>query len=643
MKKILASLLVSLISLSSPVYAERITLVDGNGNEVGTEGNPIKVSGSSSGGVSDDAYGAGWNGVTDVAPSKNAVYDKVETIVAGGLDFALDSSSSGNIRYVGCSDNVADAITAASAGDALEFGNCTYPLSAGLTVAKALEFIFQPDTIFDFGSTADVTGITITADNVTLRNPKFRGTDVDIGALVNCTGGTVCNNVNFINPDFNLSRADAAISGAIRYEDAGGKVVNPIIITSNYGTGTQQVQGIFKKIVSTAEADTTLYIFNPVIRSTNTNASFTGQHRGIMNWNNGADESTQSTYMYVYNPSVTTIPASSSSTEDTEALQSQGARVYTYTYGGVFDGSSSFAPGHSAGPEDARCDNGAICYIQGTIFSRGLTTSSGGGSYDTAGIFFADGIQQSGTPHQAPRHLVGEDIINLIGYQGGDKPGTGSQTGLVGSDAIITTGAGGAATEATTTGTGGPGGAFTFTSGAGGAQTTTSSTTNVGGAGGSISLIGGVGGVANGASTTNTGGRGASLFFAGGDGGVGTTTTGDAGTVTLGGTSATVSKGFVQLNLPRKTIAADDTTPDVRYSSNFVTSANTGATAITDLDNPTVGQVIIIMGGSDTSSSTIADSGNFNLSGAMTLNRDDMIALYVWADNDYIEMWRVNN
>jgi|GEM_PF-4416305 len=30
--------------------------------------------------VSDDAYGAGWNGDTDTAPSKNAVYDKVETL-----------------------------------------------------------------------------------------------------------------------------------------------------------------------------------------------------------------------------------------------------------------------------------------------------------------------------------------------------------------------------------------------------------------------------------------------------------------------------------------------------------------------------------------------------------------------------------
>lgn len=38
-----------------------------------------------SGSVSDDAYGVGWNGDTTTAPSKNAVYDKIETLAAGGI------------------------------------------------------------------------------------------------------------------------------------------------------------------------------------------------------------------------------------------------------------------------------------------------------------------------------------------------------------------------------------------------------------------------------------------------------------------------------------------------------------------------------------------------------------------------------
>lgn len=40
--------------------------------------------------ISDATYGVGWNGVTDVAPSKNAVYDKIETLsAASGISESL--------------------------------------------------------------------------------------------------------------------------------------------------------------------------------------------------------------------------------------------------------------------------------------------------------------------------------------------------------------------------------------------------------------------------------------------------------------------------------------------------------------------------------------------------------------------------
>jgi hypothetical protein len=91
------------------------------------------------------------------------------------------------------------------------------------------------------------------------------------------------------------------------------------------------------------------------------------------------------------------------------------------------------------------------------------------------------------------------------------------------------------------------------------------------------------------------------------------------------------------------TIAADDATPDVAGCAVLTTSANTGATAITDLDNPVVGSIVCILGGSDTNSSTIADSGNFALSGAFTASLDDVLCLYVQADNDYIELSVTDN
>jgi hypothetical protein len=88
------------------------------------------------------------------------------------------------------------------------------------------------------------------------------------------------------------------------------------------------------------------------------------------------------------------------------------------------------------------------------------------------------------------------------------------------------------------------------------------------------------------------------------------------------------------------TIAAGGTHPDVSGGDIFVTSANAGATAITDLDNPYVGQTVVLCGGSDTNSTTVANSGNFHLNGAITLGANVCVWLWVKADNDYIEIGR---
>jgi hypothetical protein len=54
---------------------------------IGNGTNSYTLADLASGGasVSDAVYGVGWNGVTTIAPSKNAVYDKIEALVAGGL------------------------------------------------------------------------------------------------------------------------------------------------------------------------------------------------------------------------------------------------------------------------------------------------------------------------------------------------------------------------------------------------------------------------------------------------------------------------------------------------------------------------------------------------------------------------------
>jgi hypothetical protein len=54
-----------------------------NGLEGRTAAEVLTDIGAGSASVSDTAYAASWDGVTDVAPSKNAVYDKIEALTIG--------------------------------------------------------------------------------------------------------------------------------------------------------------------------------------------------------------------------------------------------------------------------------------------------------------------------------------------------------------------------------------------------------------------------------------------------------------------------------------------------------------------------------------------------------------------------------
>ena len=86
---------------------------------------------------------------------------------------------------------------------------------------------------------------------------------------------------------------------------------------------------------------------------------------------------------------------------------------------------------------------------------------------------------------------------------------------------------------------------------------------------------------------------------------------------------------------------ADDTTPDVAAGDTFITHANTTATAITQLDNSITGRVYTIYGAGTTNASTIANSGNFVLTAAMTLSAGTFIKLQKSAVNSkYYEISR---
>ena len=85
---------------------------------------------------------------------------------------------------------------------------------------------------------------------------------------------------------------------------------------------------------------------------------------------------------------------------------------------------------------------------------------------------------------------------------------------------------------------------------------------------------------------------------------------------------------------------ADDTTPSVEDGTEFVIGANTQATAITKLDDATVGTIYTIYGAGSTYASTIANSGNFILTDAVTLSSGKWIKLMAIDNGKFAEIAR---
>jgi hypothetical protein len=97
------------------------------------------------GSVSDTAYGSGWNGDTTNAPSKNAIYDKLETIAAG----ALPTVTEGQILQGNSSGEL--VATSSFAGlvndDCMGVGDCTVNDILPASQALAPTFMGKATTI----------------------------------------------------------------------------------------------------------------------------------------------------------------------------------------------------------------------------------------------------------------------------------------------------------------------------------------------------------------------------------------------------------------------------------------------------------------------------------------------------------------
>ena len=115
-----------------------------------------------------------------------------------------------------------------------------------------------------------------------------------------------------------------------------------------------------------------------------------------------------------------------------------------------------------------------------------------------------------------------------------------------------------------------------------------------------------------------------------------------------GGTKGTNPNVFVKngplVHFTPPSFAADDTTPSVAGGNFFNTVENTGATAITALDDGLPGQMVVIKCGHATNAPTIADSGNFIIAGAWEPNAvGETITLINFSGNYWTEISRSDN
>lgn len=87
-------------------------------------------------------------------------------------------------------------------------------------------------------------------------------------------------------------------------------------------------------------------------------------------------------------------------------------------------------------------------------------------------------------------------------------------------------------------------------------------------------------------------------------------------------------------------VPANETTPSAEHHYALKVGVNTGATAITDIVDAKPGQMIYLRGNGTTNASTIADDGNFDLEGNITLSEGVLLQLYVKPDGTFTEISR---
>lgn len=174
----------------------------------------------------------------------------------GGLDF-VDS----NIIFLGISDDIESAVTAATAGDTIVLASGTYTVTDDIDITKAINIVGQGTnkTIIscatDSKNIFDISASNVKISDLAISSTGNGGGSQMIGAWVLCTGGTSCTGVEFRN--ISITMSGTGDQWGMLWTDSGGNVKN---ISCSVTSINDRAHCIEKVAQSTMEVATTLNV-----------------------------------------------------------------------------------------------------------------------------------------------------------------------------------------------------------------------------------------------------------------------------------------------------------------------------------------------------------------------------------------------
>ncbi len=208
-----------------------------NGDATLTQsGNTVTLAGAALS-VPDDAYGVGWNGSTEV-PTKNALYDKIETLGGSGATTALDNLASVAIN----------AALVLGTSDAFALGSVTKQWSdLFLAEGAVINWDNGDATLTQVGNVVTLAGADLVVDNITINTSLLP--DANDGAALGTTAlqfsdlflaeGAV---INFDNGDATITQVGdvVTVAGADLKVTTAGNVSTSVLTTDATQTLTNK-------------------------------------------------------------------------------------------------------------------------------------------------------------------------------------------------------------------------------------------------------------------------------------------------------------------------------------------------------------------------------------------------------------------